>query len=103
MHRENHFLIADSIQHPGLLELWSDNNSERLNNIKWKLFLSSISSNIVDFHLKDWKLLTEDVVGVTAALYYLFVRVYFYNQNEEELCQHSLFMCKIFCIRNKAS
>ncbi|XP_065221591.1 constitutive coactivator of peroxisome proliferator-activated receptor gamma-like [Planococcus citri] len=59
-----------TVEHPGLLRLWSDDkNKDELSEIKWKLFLWCISPNLIS--IDDWRLLTADLVAVSATLFYL--------------------------------
>ncbi|XP_065224509.1 constitutive coactivator of peroxisome proliferator-activated receptor gamma-like [Planococcus citri] len=67
--------VEPTVHHPGLLQLWSDNNSDRHIQMKWKLFLSSISPNITS--VNEWTALTEDLVAISAALFYLFEQEFF--------------------------
>lgn len=60
-----------SVVHPGLVALWSDDMGERLNRIKWNLFLDAISPKIKDH--EKWLSLDEDYVVAVAVCYYLYV------------------------------
>lgn len=60
-----------SVVHPGLVALWSDDMGERLNRIKWNLFLDAISPKIKEH--EKWLSLDEDYVVAVAVCYYLYV------------------------------
>ncbi|XP_065213206.1 uncharacterized protein LOC135840536 [Planococcus citri] len=61
--------IAPTVEHPGLLRLWSDDKSDEVGEMKWRLFLSCVSSRLIS--IDDWRLLTADLVAISATLFYL--------------------------------
>ncbi|XP_065221635.1 uncharacterized protein LOC135846461 [Planococcus citri] len=69
-----------TVEHPGLLRLWSDDSNNELGEIKWKLFLWCISPNLIS--IDDWCTLTADLVAISATLLYLIEQEFI---DEEEL------------------
>lgn len=63
------FSILD--HHPGLLALWGDDRTEKMQTIRWRLFAGAISPKLDPEILSD---LPENLVLPYAALFYLFVR-----------------------------
>ncbi|XP_065222194.1 constitutive coactivator of peroxisome proliferator-activated receptor gamma-like [Planococcus citri] len=74
--------VAPIVPHPGLLQLWSSNDDGRLNEMKWKLFLSCISPNITTTGVEKWRTLPDDLVPISATLFYLLEEKF---MNEDEI------------------
>ncbi len=69
-----YFLFLNLVTHPGLLCLWSDNIGDRVNKLRWALFVHSILPSVTD--IREWTLLEEDILVTTASLYFLYVSAY---------------------------
>ncbi|XP_018913372.2 constitutive coactivator of peroxisome proliferator-activated receptor gamma [Bemisia tabaci] len=75
--------------HPGLLALWGDDRTEKMQTIRWRLFAGAISPKLDPEILSD---LPENLVLPYAALFYLYEEKVLYKWEIETLLLISLIL-----------